>query len=194
MNSTPEKKTDRRIRRTETAIFKALSALASEKPLNSITVTELCQMADIHKSTFYLHYHDIRHCAIAFQERLTNYICTIIAKYEYRDLLERSGEIWGQIMEAYLSYEGVYLPFIRSNSFAELLQNLETSIIDTIVEKYQTSCPTATPEEIMTHRINVTFLINGYVGTLRSFDFDLLKDIFSKQLPHSLLHGFSTKG
>ncbi|MBD5543422.1 MAG: TetR/AcrR family transcriptional regulator [Lachnospiraceae bacterium] len=189
-----DKKIDRRIKRTENAIFKSLSALASQKPLTSITVTELCQMADIHKSTFYLHYHDIHHCAEEFQKRLTGRICSIIAEYEYRDLLERSGEIWGRIMEAYLSYDGIYLPFIKSNSFGAMMQDLETSIIDTIVEKYQSSCPDATEKEVMMHRINVTFLINGYVGTLRSFDFALLKDVFSTQLPKSLLHGFSTKG
>ena len=187
-------KTDRRVKRTENAIFKALSALASQKPLTSITVTELCQMADIHKSTFYLHYHDIHHCAEEFQKRLTDYICSIISEYEYRDLLERSGEIWGQIMKAYLSFDGMYLPFIKSNSFGSLLQDLETSIIDVIVSKYQSSYPAATEQEVMNHRINVTFLINGYVGTLRSFDFALLEDIFSTQLPKSLLHGFSTKG
>lgn len=189
-----DKKTDRRIKRTEQAIFKSLSSLASQKPLTSITVTELCQMADIHKSTFYLHYHDIHHCAEEFQKRLTTHICSIIAKYEYRDLLERSGEIWGQIIEAYLSYDGMYLPFIKSNSFGSMLQDLETSIINTIMEKYQVSCPYATEKEVLTHRINVTFLINGYVGTLRSFDFALLKDALSTQLPKSLLHGFSTKG
>lgn len=188
-----EKKTDRRVKRTETAIFKALSTLASEKPLTSITVTELCQMADIHKSTFYLHYHDIHHCAAEFQSRLTNYICSIISEYEYRDLLERSGEIWGKIMEAYLSYDGIYLPFIKSSSFGAMLQDMETSIIETIVGKFQSSCPLAAPEEVMRHRVNVTFLINGYVGTLRSFDFSLLKDVFATQLPKSLLYGFSTK-
>lgn len=188
-----ENKTDRRVKRTENAIFKALSTLASKKPLTAITVTELCQLADIHKSTFYLHYHDIHHCAREFQNRLTDYICNIISEYEYKDLLERSGEIWGRIMEAYLSKDGMYMPFIKSNSFAALLQDMETSIIDTIVGKFQSSSPDATVDEILLHRVNVTFLINGYIGTLRSFDFALLQDVFSTKLPKSLLHGFSTK-
>lgn len=188
-----EKKTDRRVKRTETSIFRALSTLASQKPLTSITVTELCQMADIHKSTFYLHYHDIHHCAREFQSRLTDRICSIISQYEYKDLLERSGEIWGRIMEAYLSYDGMYLPFIKSGSFASLLQDMEASIIDTIVDKFLTASPDASVDEILMHQVNVTFLINGYVGTLRSFDFNLLKDVFSTKLPKSLLHGFSKK-
>ena len=186
-----KKKTDRRVKRTETAIFKALSTLASQKPLTAITVTELCQMADIHKSTFYLHYHDIHHCAREFQGGLSDSICSIISEYEYCDLLERSGEIWGKILEAYLSNDGMYLPFTKSGSFASLLQDMETSIIDTIVGQFQNSSPNATDEEILLHRVNVTFLINGYVGTLRSFDFNMLKDIFYTKLPNSLLYGFS---
>ena len=68
---------------------------------------------------------------------------------------------------------------------------METSIIDTIVGQFQNSSPNATDEEILLHRVNVTFLINGYVGTLRSFDFNMLKDIFYTKLPNSLLYGFS---
>ena len=54
-----EKKTDQRTRLTQMLIRKALTALLGQKPLQSISVTELCQLAGINRGTFYTHYTDI---------------------------------------------------------------------------------------------------------------------------------------
>ena len=50
---------DIRIRKTEQAIKNAFIELRSKKPLEKITVKELCERAMINKSTFYSHYEDI---------------------------------------------------------------------------------------------------------------------------------------
>ncbi len=50
---------DRRTRRTREALLRALLELLQEKPLNSITVTELTDRADVNRATFYTHYQDI---------------------------------------------------------------------------------------------------------------------------------------
>ena len=54
-----EKKTDLRIEKTEKAIKNAFIELRAKKPLEKITVKELCELALINKSTFYSHYEDI---------------------------------------------------------------------------------------------------------------------------------------
>ena len=50
---------DIRIQKTETAIKNAFMELRSRKPVEKITVKELCGLAQINKSTFYTHYDDI---------------------------------------------------------------------------------------------------------------------------------------
>ena len=50
---------DIRIRKTEQAIKNVFIELRSKKPLEKITVKELCELAMINKSTFYSHYEDI---------------------------------------------------------------------------------------------------------------------------------------
>ncbi len=55
-----EKKINRRVQYTREALRNALIDLATEKPLHSITVTDICAQADINRSTFYLHYKDIQ--------------------------------------------------------------------------------------------------------------------------------------
>ena len=50
---------DIRIEKTERAIKQAFMALRAQKPLEKIKVKELCDLANINKSTFYAHYQDI---------------------------------------------------------------------------------------------------------------------------------------
>ena len=50
------RKTDRRITRTLRMIDEALIGLLEKKPIGEISVTELCEAADINRNTFYSHY------------------------------------------------------------------------------------------------------------------------------------------
>ena len=47
---------DNRVRITKMMIRNALLQLLKEKTLQTITVRELCQVADINRGTFYTHY------------------------------------------------------------------------------------------------------------------------------------------
>lgn len=51
-------KLDARVRYTRRVIQEALLTLLEQKPLNKITVTELCALAQINRATFYAHYAD----------------------------------------------------------------------------------------------------------------------------------------
>lgn len=51
-------KTDARVRYTKMRIKEAFCDCLKEKPINKITVTELCERAEINRATFYTHYLD----------------------------------------------------------------------------------------------------------------------------------------
>jgi AcrR family transcriptional regulator len=53
------KQTDLRILKTKEALHTALLALLKSKPLESISITEVCRMAKVNRGTFYLHYSQI---------------------------------------------------------------------------------------------------------------------------------------
>lgn len=59
------------------SIINAVFELATEKPLNKITVIELCERAGINKSTFYLHYKSMEDCVRQCFEFFTNKIIEI---------------------------------------------------------------------------------------------------------------------
>lgn len=53
------KNEDRRTRKTQNALKQIFIGLLKQKEIEKISVTELCRLADINRSTFYLHYCDI---------------------------------------------------------------------------------------------------------------------------------------
>lgn len=55
----PVRGTDHRSRITRLLIRRALTELLRQKPLQSITVKELCEVAGINRGTFYAHYIDL---------------------------------------------------------------------------------------------------------------------------------------
>ncbi len=75
---------DIRIEKTEKAIRNAFIELRSGKPLEKITVKELCQLAYINKSTFYSHYEDIYALSDALElETVASITNSISRSYEY---------------------------------------------------------------------------------------------------------------
>jgi len=55
----PNKKDDRRVRKTKTLLIQAFTKLLMKKDLKDISVSELTELADVNRGTFYLHYRDI---------------------------------------------------------------------------------------------------------------------------------------
>ena len=58
MEASKHKKEDRRVRYTKQAIRDGFLRLLAEKPIEKISVTEICREADINRGTFYAHYSD----------------------------------------------------------------------------------------------------------------------------------------
>ncbi len=54
----PYGQTDLRVRRTHKLLWEALMAELSERTFEEITVTDICERAMVHRTTFYKHYED----------------------------------------------------------------------------------------------------------------------------------------
>ena len=55
---TPLEQTDLRVRRTHKLLWEALMAELSERTIEEITVSDICERAMVHRTTFYKHYED----------------------------------------------------------------------------------------------------------------------------------------
>ena len=75
---------DIRVRKTEAAIKGAFMELRAQRPVEKISVKELCRLAQINKSTFYAHYADIYALSDAIQaEAIAFVLGTIFHQQEW---------------------------------------------------------------------------------------------------------------
>lgn len=73
---------DRRVRKTKEVLKKSLISLMKEKSINSITVKELCEKADINRGTFYLHYTDVFYMLDQIEKELFEQFQEMILSHE----------------------------------------------------------------------------------------------------------------
>ena len=63
-------KTDARVKYTKMVLKKALLELMQHKPINKITVKEVCERAELNRATFYAHYSDCFDLLESIEEEL----------------------------------------------------------------------------------------------------------------------------
>ena len=63
-------KTDARVKYTRMVLKKALLELLEHKPVNKITVKEVCERAGLNRATFYAHYTDCFDLLESIEEEL----------------------------------------------------------------------------------------------------------------------------
>jgi AcrR family transcriptional regulator len=74
-------KQDRRSRRTRARLINALLELLGHKSINSITVTELTEMADVNRATFYSHYRDVHDMLDQLKADWSKTIYEVVSKH-----------------------------------------------------------------------------------------------------------------
>lgn len=83
----PKQKEDRRIKITKLLLKESLIDLLYEKDINKITIKEVCEKADLNRSTFYAHYSDIYALLNSIKEEYMENILNEVPemKLEYSD-------------------------------------------------------------------------------------------------------------
>ena len=127
-------KMDLRIEKTERGIKNAFIELRSRKPLEKITVKELCESARINKSTFYAHYKDIYDLSDAMEEEVVQSIANSIQHPEY--LLEHPAEFARELLMAYVSQNSLTAILFSGSQANHFADSIERSIKQMIFEKY----------------------------------------------------------
>ena len=144
---------DLRIEKTERGIKNAFIELRSRKPLEKITVKELCESARINKSTFYAHYKDMYDLSDAMEEEVVQSIANSIQHPEY--LLEKPEEFSRELLMAYVSQNSLTAILFSGSKANHFADNIERSIKQMIFEKYPDF------KEDMAMNVMLSFCIQG---------------------------------
>ena len=125
---------DLRIEKTEKGIRNAFIELRSRKPLEKITIKELCEHAYINKSTCYSHYKDIYDLSERMEEEVVSSITNSISHPEY--IMENPAEFTRELFLAYLSQNSLITILFSGSQRNHLADRIETSIKEMIFRKH----------------------------------------------------------
>lgn len=79
-------KSDARVRYTLMVIKNSFLELLKEKPINRITVKEICEASEINRTTFYNHFDNPFDLMEQIEEEIFEYIRTLIMRKSYNDI------------------------------------------------------------------------------------------------------------
>jgi AcrR family transcriptional regulator len=117
---------DRRIRKTRELIRQALIKLLLKKELSNITVSELAEIADINRGTFYLHYKDVADLFSQIEDELVEEFSRYIAKYKSHSELLRM-PVLGELLNYVAMNAEVCGALLRSRDSNFLARIIELS-------------------------------------------------------------------
>lgn len=172
---------DRRIKKTEESIQSAFAKLLSEKSMENITVKNLCEVANINKSTFYLHYKDIYDCADCFRDDIANEIDSVFSQYTFGGIIDNFSIILEDIMNVFEKNKDLYMPFLKSPSLASTLCKMKQIIINNVLQRLNEK------DDV----IIASFVISGIISLLEQNDFAKISQKTILALADKIQHGFT---
>lgn len=161
-------KTDKRVRYTKMFLKEALISLLHEKPISKITIKELCEKAEINRSTFYTHYQDQYDLLEQIKQELFNnsllYIDSIKENTSESQFKQTILEMLHNITE---NKDLVYVLWGKYGDMSFQEQLIEI-FKDKVINFMNTSNDTPSMEDELIYIYN----INGFLGVIRKWIFD----------------------
>lgn len=117
---------DLRVEKTRKSIINAFIALRSKKPIEKITVKELCEKAMVNKSTFYSHYSDIYSLSDSLE---TEVVMSVIQALDRPGVIfENAEEFSRALFLSYLSQDHMIHTLFSGNRSSQLISKIEKGI------------------------------------------------------------------
>ncbi|WP_082233067.1 TetR/AcrR family transcriptional regulator [Halobacillus massiliensis] len=108
-------KLDRRKKYTRNVLKESLITLLSKKPISDITVKEICEIADINRSTFYTHFSDHYDLLEKIEEEITEDMSSYLNSYSY-EIEEESRQLTEKILEYIVENKFMFQTFLNKDA------------------------------------------------------------------------------
>jgi AcrR family transcriptional regulator len=152
---------DRRVKYTKSVIEDTFLSLLEKKDIGSITVTEICEIADINRATFYRYYIDIYDLLKNIQDNFINEIKASNALINLPDYTVY--DFTYEILEIFIKNKQlIKILFDTTNSVYFLNEVLEIAY-DKCSKKWFNNFPDTDEEEI---EYATVYIFNGALGVI----------------------------
>jgi AcrR family transcriptional regulator len=92
-------KVNRKVKYTKMVLKESFIKLLKEKPISRVSITEICEEADINRATFYAHYNDQFDLLQQIEQELIDDINRYLANYSFQDNDPGTVQLMEQIFE-----------------------------------------------------------------------------------------------
>jgi AcrR family transcriptional regulator len=152
---------DRRARKTRKAIQNAFMKLMLKKDISRITIKDISDMADINRSTFYLHYYDIYEVFEDIEKETVKTIFNKLKDYEMVKLIDNPYPLLKAILEEMDNDIDFNHFLIGSSVSSNFLDKIKKQFKKQLLDDYINEMPnTGNIEKIS---IAITFLSAGTI-------------------------------
>lgn len=156
-----EKQETRRVRMTKRLMKDALLELLERKNLANISVTELCETADVHRTTFYLHYTDPADVLREIEQDFMDQIPTppeVIDALSQEQLLESTTGFFDYVKQNGSTIRILFSESAQSSFSSRLVEYLCSGYI-----------PVGEGADVFPSRFLQLYIANGTLGMLREW-------------------------
>jgi AcrR family transcriptional regulator len=157
-------KTDRRVQHTRQALREGIVRLLGRKPIDKISVKELCEEADINRSTFYAHYSSPDDLLEQVERELFRDLDAYLDGYSFKADEEESFKKLVMIFEYVAENAELCAPLMSGNGDPGFQTEIMTLVQNQVRDWHDAQAGDAELIEYM-----LTFCVNGSLGIVRKW-------------------------
>ena len=150
---------NRRVRMTKKMIKDAYLELLETHPSEKISVTDICQLADVNRSTFYSYYED----TITLRQDIENDLLEQIPVLSDLPEAITSDRQFVAVLERFFSYIQENQRMFRILILQSDNRAFSRRLIETVLEKYPVETPAKNPRLA---QYTYIFIVSGVIGLL----------------------------
>lgn len=169
---------DRRSRKTIKTIQDTLLRLLAFKTLSEIKIVEFCQLADINRTTFYLHFDNIEEVAISIRDTIIERIFEQNTEESFLYTLEHPLKFLNACTEVISSYEGFENFVRRSPEASYFLDKMKNAFSERAYAEYMYQNPEKDGRAYYVINFMAAGTFDAYIAWLRSDKSIPLSSIF----------------
>lgn len=151
------------VKKTKRTFAKSLIALSKEKPLNKITVKQICESAELSRNAFYFHYGDINDLIEEIEENMITDITSMFDGFRKIEFPDNVLLIIQKLTDYLIENRDATLMLIDSTYSSSFTKKINKAFSDFYFEYFQQFHKT---DFRGTYDFFYEFVSNGYCGML----------------------------
>ena len=165
MTKPKTKKVDLRVKKTKRLIRNSVAALLKEKDVDSITVKEVAELADINRKTFYNYYANVSQVVDEIENEIVETFCMLMKDIDLQSILQDPRNVFQKLIDVLNQDPDLYANLMHMNGNLNLINKIADEI------KLQTKEIYANQTSLRGERLDIIleFLYNGMFYAFRKW-------------------------